>query len=505
MDVRFGRRIFLSAAGSFLASTALAEAPTGAIRPKARPDPALAPSVAPAKDMRPRPRPSAQSLIDEADLGGVVGFVVADATSGQEIENIQAATTLPPASVTKVVTSLYALEVLGADYRFATRILATAPMIDGKVSGDLVLVGGGDPALLTDDLAELAKLLAAAGLKQVDGRFLYWQGALPFMAEIEPGQPDHLGYNPAVSGLNLNFNRVYFEWKRQSGGDYRVTMDARSDLYRPAVSMAQIRVVDRAAPIFGYQLDQGRDSWTVSRQALREAGGRWLPVRYPGQYTAEVFQAFARDHGINLSNPQEVETLPQGVELARWTSAPLTDIIRDLLYHSTNLTAEVVGLAATGKRLDRQIGQRVSAREMALWCLGRTGVAARFLDHSGLHGDTRISARAMVRLLLADGAQGALLPLLKKIDMTDPDGRKIEGWGIEVAAKTGTLNFVSALAGYERAANGKLLAFAIFSGNLERRAETSDYAEDLPPGAGPWNARARRLQQQLLQRWGKIT
>ncbi len=40
------------------------------------------------------------------------------------------------------------------------------------------------------------------------------------------------GYNPAVSGLNLNFNRVYFEWKRAQGG-YQLGMDARGAKERP--------------------------------------------------------------------------------------------------------------------------------------------------------------------------------------------------------------------------------------------------------------------------------
>ncbi|MCP6237338.1 D-alanyl-D-alanine carboxypeptidase, partial [Klebsiella pneumoniae] len=64
---------------------------------------------------------------------------------------------LPPASVAKALTALYALETLGEDHRFETRLLATAPVVAGRIDGDLILAGGGDPELSTDRLAELAR------------------------------------------------------------------------------------------------------------------------------------------------------------------------------------------------------------------------------------------------------------------------------------------------------------------------------------------------------------
>ncbi|MBA5764839.1 D-alanyl-D-alanine carboxypeptidase, partial [Vibrio sp. 404] len=89
--------------------------------------------------------------------------------------------------------------------------------------GDLILAGSGDPSLDTAALARLARLLRAAGVSEVTGALRVQADALPAIRSIDPGQPDHLGYSPAIAGLNLNFNRVYFEWKRQ-GSDYAVTM-----------------------------------------------------------------------------------------------------------------------------------------------------------------------------------------------------------------------------------------------------------------------------------------
>ena len=72
------------------------------------------------------------------------------------------------------------------------------------------------------------------------------------VARIDRKQPDHAGYNPAVSGLSLNYNRVHFEWKRSASG-YVTTMDARTNKYRPAVSVAKMKVSNRDLPVYTYK------------------------------------------------------------------------------------------------------------------------------------------------------------------------------------------------------------------------------------------------------------
>lgn len=268
------RRALLGGGLSAVASAALAEAPLRSLRPVARPAPVPVPTVA--------------EIIAQARLGGPVGFVVADARSGRILEQAEAALPLPPASVAKAITALYALDTLGDAHRFETSVIATGPLTDGVLHGDLVLAGGGDPVLSTDDLADLAAALKAAGLREVRGAFQVWDGALPYLRAIDPGQQDHLGYNPAVSGLNLNFNRVHFEWVR-SQGSYKLTMDARSGRHRPDVDVARMRVVDRSVPVYTYAAQGGVDDWTVARGALGESGARWLPVRSPALYAGDVF------------------------------------------------------------------------------------------------------------------------------------------------------------------------------------------------------------------------
>ena len=75
----------------------------------------------------------------------------------------------------------------------------------------MILAGGGDPVLNTDALGDMARRLKAAGIREISGKFLVYGGALPNVAEIDKSQPDHVSYNPAISGINLNYNRVHFE------------------------------------------------------------------------------------------------------------------------------------------------------------------------------------------------------------------------------------------------------------------------------------------------------
>lgn len=144
------RRLLLSGLmGSLVVGPACAAAPEVSQRPLARAGGSAVPA-------------SADALIDQARLGGRVSYAVLDARNGAVLETRGEATGLPPASVAKAVTALYALERLGPGFRFTTRLLASGPVSGGRIQGDLILAGGGDPTLDTDRLAALARPCAPA-------------------------------------------------------------------------------------------------------------------------------------------------------------------------------------------------------------------------------------------------------------------------------------------------------------------------------------------------------
>lgn len=454
---------------------------------------------------RPVPRPisgsgwagaASDALIAASGLSGRVGYALVEPGSGLLIEGAGQDIPLPPASTMKTLTALYALARLGMGHRFRTRLLVAGPVRNGRIEGDLVLAGGGDPVLDSDDLDALAAALIARGIAGVTGRFLIWGGALPARDQIADGQPAHVSYNPAVSGLMLNFNRVHLEWRRNAGR-YDLAMDARADTVAPRAYTVSAAVAARDIPVFAYESSGPHEHWTVARPALGRAGSRWLPVRRPLDYAGDVFQTLARARGLGLPAPEAVTDLPAAQEIAAHDSPVLAEILHGMLEYSTNLTAEAVGLAASGAG-----DQLSSARMMQDWIWAQAPLGEAVLrDHSGLSAGSRISPYGMA-LALAIGAQGSgLSALLRDQPLVDAKGREYRPQGFGLRAKTGTLNFVSNLCGYLTTQSGRQLVFVIFSRDEARRNAAAQARAELPPGAGAWVRRAKQLQSLMIEGW----
>ena len=129
------------------------------------------------------------------------GLVLVMDAKGNELVAQNTDEPFVPASVTKIVTAWLAMEVLGGDYRFETRFY----LDDKRV---LYVRGGGDPFLISEELAPLAtELVAAVGKKPITGIVLdasYYPSKLRI-----PGIEDtNESYNALNSALAVNFNTV---------------------------------------------------------------------------------------------------------------------------------------------------------------------------------------------------------------------------------------------------------------------------------------------------------
>ncbi|TGN62423.1 peptidase S13 [Paracoccus liaowanqingii] len=437
----------------------------------------LAPSVLAAQglDLRPprKPAPDPRDLVRRTALPGRVAYALTDGT--EPLALAKAAIPLAPASTMKAITALYALDRLGPDRRFATQVILAGDM--------LILAGGGDPVLTTDDLAVLADRLVATG-QPAPARFGVWGGALPQLPEIAPEQDDHLAYNPAISGLMLNFNRVHLGWTR-STAEPRIRAEARAALHSPQAWTITARPGDHPG-LFTYRQDTAQEHWTIARAALAAPGSRWMPVRLPELYAADVFQTLCRARGLALPAAQVIDRLPQGEVLVRHDSPPVVALVRDMLRYSTNLTAEALGLQASGAA-----DPAASAEAMRLW-LAELGQGMRLADHSGLSQGSRISSFAMTRILAGPGRDLLLAPLMRP-DTVEPHPSD----RFTVAAKTGTLNFVSNLAGYVTGPSGGQGVFAIFCSDPDQRQAA--IGQEMPPGVAPWTRQAKALQGDLVR------
>ena len=423
----------------------------------------------------------------DPDVGGTLAYAVLDPMTGATLAERAADLSLPPASTLKTVTALYALDRLGEGHRFTTRVIRSGNM--------LILAGGGDPLLDTDALGELAARTAeaekASGLPAPTA-FMVWGGALPRIERLDEVQDEHLPYNPSVSGMVLNFNRVHLDWRRGTQG-HELSLQARGSKLSPRAYTVSITPVDRSLPLFAYDGTGKRESWTVARSALGRAGSRWLPVRRPELYAGDVFQTLCRARGLVLPNAAVIELLPDGIEIARHESPPLREIVAGMMEYSTNITAEVLGLAASGAG-----DIPASARAMEDWLRAR-GIsgAYRFLDHSGLSPANRMTARALAQTVAGPGGARDLRGLMKDIPLRDGKGRRIES-PVVIRAKTGTLNFVSNLTGYaQQGGQGLVFAILIVDETRQRRSQ----GQELPEGVIGWTRRAKAAQQELIEGW----
>ncbi len=339
---------------------------------------------------------------------GKVGLVVTT-TDGQVLAARGADTPLTPASTMKVLTTMTALDTLGADKTFATRVVDEG---DGRI----VLVGGGDP-LLTDKTSTSS----------------YKPASLQKLAKA------------TVAALAL-------------AGRSRVALRYDASLF--------------SGPTFSPYWKSRWLGWEARVAALEINSGKLSNGRASANPPKTAAHAFARRlkaAGIAVSSIQPATASAGATELARVTSTSLTRIIRRTLLVSDNVAAEVlsrhaaIARGAPGSFTGAAANVTAWLTARGLWRAGQ-----RILDGSGLAPGSKLTANGLagaMRLALADPAFGPVLNGLPvagesgtlKHRFDDPSekaGRHT------VHAKTGTLSGLAALAGYLTTADGALLVFA---------------------------------------------
>jgi D-alanyl-D-alanine carboxypeptidase/D-alanyl-D-alanine-endopeptidase (penicillin-binding protein 4) len=476
---------------SFLFGIALVAAPLAA---------AQAPAEAPA----PAAVSADEKLIDAAGFApGDVGYLVVDLADGRVVAQHNPDTLFLPASVAKIPSVAAGLAILGGDHRFVTTLGATGGVQDGVLTGTLTLAGGGDPFLASEHLQTMAKALAASGVKRVDGAFLYDANALVEVPRISDLQPEAVGYNPGVSALSVNFNRVRLNWARDKSAASAAAAAISESLTLPLASIGLAFAAEDPAGPFVRAGTPSEDRWLLSPM-LDDKGEDWLPVGNPALISAEVFRALAAAEGVTLPEPT-AGAMPEGArEVARYESIPLSEIADGVLHYSNNLTAELIGLAASHRLTGRKLGLKDSATALAAWWQLRvptadwTGMVLE--NHSGLASYSRVTPRQIVVML--EEAAG----LIGGADFHDLL-RPLSWKGVKGSArvKTGTMSYARGLAGYIDGASGRRLAFAIFFNDAAKRAALDasfdSRVRDIDPDSRRWRDRALKLEEKLTTTW----
>ena len=347
---------------------------------------------------------------------GTTSGVVLDADTGAMLWSRAPARPLVPASTLKLLTSIAALDALGPDATFTTRVVAPAP-------GRLVLVGGGDPYLASKPSKDYPNAPSSAVLARRTAAALKQQGTTTVTLGYDDGLFTGPGWNPS--------------WP---------------DGYH-----------DQVTTVSALWIDQGRPAPDAPAS------------RTPSLDAAKSFAGQLRANGITVTGqPAAARATAWATPVAELRSLPLRTIIAQTLLHSDNSAAEVllrqVGLASgRGGSFaggTRAVQQRLTA--LQAWAPG-----SRLVDGSGLSRGNRVPAAVLGRALRAATTRDQLSPVLEGMPAAGVTGtlgsrfytdesRPGRGW---VHAKTGTLTKVSSLAGYTRTRDGQAVVFALMTNN----------------------------------------
>jgi serine-type D-Ala-D-Ala carboxypeptidase/endopeptidase (penicillin-binding protein 4) len=327
-----------------------------------------------------------------------------------------------PASVTKIVTAWLAMEVLGGDYRFETRFY----LDDKRV---LYVRGGGDPFLVSEELANLGtKLVAAIGKKPITGMVLdasYYPSNLRIPGIEDTGE----SFNALNSALAVNFNTIYAV---RSGNKVR-SAEKQTPITPLAIAQFRLRGLNGTG-----RISLGQDP------------------RVSLQYAGELIAAFIARAGGSVKGKISTGTVPEGLKpVYVHRSRPLSEILVELLRASNNYVANQVFLEIGAHRLGGPVSLEKSL-QVANELLAAHGLAAdiHLEEGSGISRNNHFTARGLAKVLELFAPHADLL-------------RGHDG-GMN---KTGTLEGVRTLAGYaDTSSHGRVrFAISLTSNNDEMR------------------------------------
>ena len=419
---------------------------------------------------------------------------VRDLDSGESVLAVRADRPRNPASAMKLVTGLAALERLGPAYRWSTRVFATAEPSDGRLAGDLIVVGGGDPYLVEERLYRLVRNLRLDGLVEVGGNLVIDDSLFETPDEDRAAfdnEPFRV-YNALPSAVLANFNAIRFLF--EPTGDRRVSV-------RPVPALAGLRVVNRLRSVDarcrGYRrgiaeavdpeahiVFDGRFPNRCRRYSLTRA------VMPAWQYTGDLVALLFENAGGSIAGDVVRGSLPdEATLLTEFDSLSLAEVVRLMNKHSSNLIARQLLLTLAVEANGPPATEAMGVAELRGWLAASGFEFAEFVveNGSGRSRDARITARHLVDVI-EHGYRSPVMPeFLAGLALYGEDGTLADRNDFPVLAgrahlKTGSLDHVTALAGVFHAENGRRFALAILQN-----------AEDAHRGGG------QAVQDRLLE------
>jgi serine-type D-Ala-D-Ala carboxypeptidase/endopeptidase (penicillin-binding protein 4) len=359
------------------------------------------------------PAPALAGIKEKVAALAPQGLVFVMDAEGNELVTQNIDGPFVPASVTKIVTAWLAMNVLGGDYHFETRFYLDAKRV-------LYVRGGGDPFLISEELAPLAtELFAAVGRQPINGIVLdasYYPSNLRI-----PGikQTDE-AYNALNSALAVNFNTI----SAVRNGDKVRSAEKQTPITPVAITQFLLR-----GPNKGGRISLSQDQMVSL------------------QYAGELIAAFIERAGGRVKGKISTGPVPEGLQpiYVHRQSRTLAKILDELLRASNNYVANQVFLEIGGHRLGGPVSLEKSL-QVANEMLAGHGLAddIHLEEGSGISRNNHFTARGLAKVLELFAPHADLLH--------GHDG------GMN---KTGTLEGVSTLAGYADTSSHGRVRFVI--------------------------------------------
>ncbi|MFY9845824.1 MAG: D-alanyl-D-alanine carboxypeptidase/D-alanyl-D-alanine-endopeptidase [Terriglobales bacterium] len=470
------------------------------------------------------------AVLSAPDLArGFWGIEVVSVATGKTLYAQNPDKLFTPASNTKLFTTAAALALIGPDYKFRTTVETTGTLDRyGRLNGDLVLVGHGDPNLSgrelpydlhtqrNDDpiqaLESLADALVQKGVKFIDGDIVADDSYFAFERYGEGWSQDDLVWadGAPVSALAINDDVVFVNIQPadRPGEKAFVSMKPFADYYR-----LDNRIITTPAGT-GRKLSINREPGSTvltlwGNMPIDDAGtNEAVAIEDPAEFAAGLFRQLLEKRGIVLYGHQrtrhtELATLStfsvttlapsrggrdndgqprplkidQPITLASYESKPLLQDVRVINKVSQNLHAEIL-LRLLGRERGNA-GTIEGGLEVLRGFLTQAGISNDqyvFYDGSGLSRQNLVTPHAIVELLRYCSKQPWGADYKSTFPVSGVDGSLSERFNSpllqgRVLAKTGTLAGVKALSGYATTDAGEAVVFSILSNNFNLPAK----------------------------------
>lgn len=369
-----------------------------------------------------------------------------------------------PASLTKLLTTYAALDLLGPAWAWSTPVWLQGTITDGVLDGNLVIKGSGDPKLVPERLWLLLRRVQQLGVREIKGDIVLDRSAFsvpeqsPADFDGEPLRP----YNVRADALLLAYRSVLLSFTPDAArGVALVGVDP------PLAGVhADASVPLGSGPCADWRGELKADFSDPARLRLAgsfpaSCGEKAWPVAYadPRSYNDRMVSALWRDMGGKLSGSVRDGLAPATAPAFTSVSPALSEVVREINKFSNNVMAQqlflTLGLNRGGS------GSPEASREvLRRWLNERLGRAADgvVIDNgSGLSRETRLSAQQLARVLQSAWASPVMPELMASLPVSGTDGTLTRSKATPGRAhlKTGSLRDVAGVAGYVLANNGR--------------------------------------------------